>query len=112
LLSHLANRLGELLRKVKKETTTPKVRPMFQPAIFGSRGSSQAPNIAKRTYCKVADLIDDRHQDVRVTVGFGRLLEKIIVDDIEADFGPLLVIKDLDDPLAVGQFFDIAIGFG
>ncbi len=61
---------------------------------------------------EVSDLIDDRHQDVRVTVGFGGLDIKLVVDRVEAAFRAFLIIEDLDDPLAVGELFDVTVRFG
>jgi hypothetical protein len=61
---------------------------------------------------EVANLIDDRHQDVRITVGFGRLFKRSSLTTSKPCFGPLFVIEDLNDPLAIGHLFDVTIGFG
>jgi len=58
----------------------------------------------------VADVVEDRHQDVGIAVGQTRGVEQILVDLVKLLLRGVLMVEDLDDLLAVDHLFDVAFG--
>ena len=84
----------------------------LQTHVHGFVQKQQSAEYRQQNVHYVTYIIKYGHQNVAVTVCFGRIVEKLVVEFDEFGFTLFLVIEYLNDLLTVDHFFDIAFRRG
>ena len=77
-----------------------------------ARADQQAADKGRQRVENVADVVHDRHENVRKAVRVACVLEELVVQLVKIGLGGLFVAEDLHDLLAVHRLFNIALGLG
>ena len=113
LVGHLADGAGKLLGHVQEGHDNTDAECHAGNAEVGRAVQQQGAAHQRDNHIhNIADVCQQRHQDIRIAVGLFRVAKQLVVDLIEILFGAFLMAEDLDDLLAVHHFLHKALGAG
>ena len=106
---HLLRNLAERHNKVagKLQERSQRTQRNRREAADGQNGTNQRG----KHILQVADIADNGHQHVAISVGRGGALAKLLVQHIKVVLGGILVVKYFNHFLSGHHFFDIAVYF-
>ena len=97
----------------RKGTTMLMLKAMPEMLMFGTSGQQQRAAHQRHDHIHhVADVAQQRHQDVGKAVAVAGVEEDLVVDLVKVLLGAFLVAEDLDDLLAGHHFLHKGLGLG
>ena len=113
LVGHLADRAGELLGHIQERHHDADTESHAGEADVGGAGQQQGTAHQCHDHVHhVADIAQQRHENVGETVAVAGVEEDFVVDFVKVGLGSFLVAEDLNDLLAGHHFLHERLGVG